>query len=209
MVDNFLTTRQRQDLIQNAGSAHRSVGNLQSSTDIVENDVSKQRSCGVLQTQVKGCSNFTLRNSYQSCPSLHSASTVENVHAQIKAVLPGLHVDQQIVAEHLVLTRYAAGGYYTEHTDGRRATVLMYLGGDGTEGATFFPNLGVRIEPKPGRALIFFPNTPQGEEKYCLSHAAEEVRSGEKWVAQVWLDTKARSKKAHGYLDLCKALQHQ
>lgn len=46
---------------------------------------------------------------------------------------------------------------------------------------------GLRIYPKPGRAILFFSRRPDGEEDKASLHAAEPVTMGEKWIATRWL----------------------
>mmetsp|Transcript_56708 Transcript_56708/g.168811 ORF Transcript_56708/g.168811 Transcript_56708/m.168811 type:complete len:109 (+) Transcript_56708:325-651(+) len=89
----------------------------------------------------------------------------------------------------MALTRYTTGGFYSKHADGRRATVLVYLGGgDVVGGATFFPHLDLRVQPVTGRALVFFPTFTDGLRKSEMVHAAEELEAGVKFVAQQWID---------------------
>merc|ERR1712232_471502 len=114
-----------------------------------------------------------------------------HVHRQINALLPGA---TELSHEPLVLNKYERGDYYYEHGDLRRATVLVYLNDNFTGGATFFPRINLRVKPKLGRALIFFPNrfgmrsdNLSSCMKPYMAHIAEEVLSGEKVTAQVWL----------------------
>jgi len=113
------------------------------------------------------------------------------VHRRINSLLPGL---TSLTREPLVLNKYERGDYYYEHDDFRRATVLIYLNDDFTGGATFFPQINLRVYPKLGRAVVFFPNRAgmpfadsSSSVKPYMSHIAEEVLSGQKITAQVWL----------------------
>ncbi|KAK9809953.1 hypothetical protein WJX72_002399 [[Myrmecia] bisecta] len=49
------------------------------------------------------------------------------------------------------------------------------------------PYPGLRIQPKQGRAILFWSRLPSGEEDSCSLHSAERVRRGEKWIATRWL----------------------
>lgn len=142
------------------------------------------------------------RRSQSSCPSASTATqdVVGRVHRKIDSVLPGL---ASTYREPVVLTRYKQGGHHNEHMDWRRATMLMYLNDNFTGGNTFFPQLGLRVQPKSGRAVVFFPNRNRLlDAKDYMSHASQELISGEKVIAQVWIG--ADVKQAVGSnLDTC------
>jgi len=112
--------------------------------------------------------------------------------------------------EHLELPqvgRYLTGEFYKPHydafdtssADGRRfaqnggqrvGTVLIYLNDVPQGGATFFSKLGLRIAPKQGTALIFFPATLSGQLDEQYLHAAETAQDI-KWVSQIWIRQRA------------------
>jgi prolyl 4-hydroxylase len=107
-------------------------------------------------------------------------------------------------AENLQVVRYLPGQYYKEHHDsccddndkciefirkaGQRViTVLIYLNNDFTGGYTYFKNLGVKLKPSPGDAIVFFPLAKGTRKCHPLAlHAGMPVISGTKWVANVW-----------------------
>lgn len=96
---------------------------------------------------------------------------------------------------------YRAGEGVSPHVDGKDATVLIYLTdrpgakgdvpyslgekGDEFGGATCFPEVGVRVPPEKGTALVYW-------SKYELLHYAEKVKQGEKWVCQLLVDFRIR-----------------
>lgn len=45
---------------------------------------------------------------------------------------------------------------------------------------------GLRVEPREGRAVIFWSRMPNGEEDKCSIHEAEKVVAGCKWIATRW-----------------------
>lgn len=51
-------------------------------------------------------------------------------------------------------------------------------------GCTFFPELRLRITPRKGQALLFFPAFLDGRRDPRALHAAEPA-VGRKWVAQL------------------------
>lgn len=106
-------------------------------------------------------------------------------------------------AEPLAVLRYLPGEQYRQHHDGlgstalardpfgaagnRAATVLAYLGTPAQGGATFFPMLGLRVEPRVGRLLVFENLGPAGQPAPASLHAGEPVQRGVKWLASLWL----------------------
>lgn len=105
-------------------------------------------------------------------------------------------------AEHLTILRYAPGQEYRPHRDylppaaiardrpqaGDRArTICVYLNAVAAGGATTFPVPGLRIDPLPGRAVIFDNLTPEGRPDPDSLHAGTPVDAGEKWLATLWI----------------------
>jgi len=131
------------------------------------------------------------------------------------------------------LARYTAGQQYVPHYDTpthgpdlsaqgsagaglRICTVLVYLRsvGEAAGGATYFPRLGLRVQPRRGCALVFFPATEDGRPDPDSLHAALPVVGGveprvgrdggkvgtggptglageEKWICTVWVRQRA------------------
>lgn len=103
--------------------------------------------------------------------------------------------------EPLVVLHYAPGEQYRPHRDylppsdptvngpgGQRAiTVCCYLNEGMQGGATAFPDLGLRVEPKQGSAVVFANVDAQGHPDPTSLHAGEPVRFGEKWLATSWI----------------------
>ncbi|CAN0073574.1 unnamed protein product [Discosporangium mesarthrocarpum] len=111
--------------------------------------------------------------------------------------------------EHLELPqqvgRYYTGQKYDKHWDAfdlstedgvrfaqnggqRVCTVLIYLNDVGPMGGgcTFFPELGLRIRPRKGMAVVFFPATLDGRLDPVALHTAEPAVET-KWVSQIWI----------------------
>ena len=101
------------------------------------------------------------------------------------------------------VARYQKEQYYLPHFDAfdvttapgreclltggqRVATVLMYLNDVPKKGGTFFPRLNLRVSPKKGKALIFFPCALGGFLDKLALHEAETAED-EKFVCQVWV----------------------
>lgn len=129
------------------------------------------------------------RYSYSSCvrdPKSSAAS--EELSRRIDELFEGRFPFEN--REPVVLVRYPEGGYYDHHLDMRRATVLTYLSDVTEGGATYFPHLGLRVQPRKGRALVFFPQNEHGHNVEELRHLAEENLGGDKWGATVWAHEK-------------------
>ena len=110
-------------------------------------------------------------------------------------------------AEYLQLLRYEPGQFYNTHHDYieyqterqmgvRTLTVFLYLNDVEAGGGTEFPLLGLTVQPKKGRAVIWpsvlneDPNAKDGR----TDHGALPVEAGIKYGANAWIhqrDTKA------------------
>mmetsp|Transcript_52288 Transcript_52288/g.77430 ORF Transcript_52288/g.77430 Transcript_52288/m.77430 type:complete len:162 (+) Transcript_52288:254-739(+) len=76
--------------------------------------------------------------------------------------------------------RFAANGGQ------RTVTVLIYLNDVASGGCTHFPSLNLRIKPKRGMALVFFPASIDGWLDRMALHAAEPAVDV-KYVSQMWI----------------------
>ncbi|KAH9375752.1 hypothetical protein HPB48_014636 [Haemaphysalis longicornis] len=122
-------------------------------------------------------------------------------------------------AEDLQVGNYGVGGHYSPHPDygepeepaetrdsvtgQRAATWLMYLSDVRRGGSTVFPELGLQVEAKAGRALFWINLLPEQKHgfhfehrfKYGLlsegdsrtTHGACPVLVGSKWIATKWI----------------------
>ena len=101
--------------------------------------------------------------------------------------------------EYLQILKYEKDEYYTKHHDylpnqslmqcGTRVlTVFMYLNDVEEGGATYFPNLGIKNEPKLGR-IIIWPNGLDSDASTIderTVHEAQPVNKGVKYAANAW-----------------------
>lgn len=109
------------------------------------------------------------------------------------------------LAEALQLVHYDVGQEYTAHHDfgyadfsnkaqpARFATLLLYLNEGMEGGATQFPRYvnaenpqGLHVEPKVGKAVLFYSQLPDGNMDDWSHHAALPVKKGEKWLMNLW-----------------------
>lgn len=120
---------------------------------------------------------------------------------------PQMDNNTRSLAEALQLVHYDVGQEYTAHHDfgyakynnekkqqpARFATLLLYLNEPEEGGATQFPrwanaetNEGLNVEPKRGKAVLFYSQLPDGNMDDLSQHAALPVRVGEKWLMNLW-----------------------
>ena len=107
-----------------------------------------------------------------------------------------------IQGEHLTVLHYLPGEQYRPHRDylppsalaerrpqaGQRLrTACVYLNVPSAGGETDFPQLGVRLTPKLGSAVIFDNLGDNGEPEPASLHAGLPVLAGEKWLATLWI----------------------
>lgn len=105
-------------------------------------------------------------------------------------------------AEQLTVLRYEPGQQYRPHRDylppgtiqmdrphagNRTRTVIVYLNAVEAGGATEFPVPGLRVEPFPGRAVVFDNLHADGSPDPDSLHAGTPVEVGEKWLATLWI----------------------
>ena len=96
--------------------------------------------------------------------------------------------------EPLQVTRYKTGGFYKPHQDvilkylpNIRQYTFIFALNDYEGGETSFPNLDIKFKLKKGDCLFF--HTLDNHEQYTSMalHAGEPVKSGEKWICNLWV----------------------
>lgn len=95
--------------------------------------------------------------------------------------------------EPLQVLSYLPGQQYKLHSDAlpagnqRIRTFLVYLNEDYDGGATFFPDLGLRVRGRAGDALMFV-NVDRDDRAHSRArHAGEPVTRGEKMLLSKWI----------------------
>ena len=97
--------------------------------------------------------------------------------------------------EHLQVLRYKPGGHYKPHQDTfsdtkgnkRMYTIILALNDDYEEGETEFPNLGKKYKLNAGDALFFHTLDNYELMTSKALHGGRPVKSGEKWVCNLWV----------------------
>jgi len=114
------------------------------------------------------------------------------------ARLAGFTLDH---CEPLTLLRYGPGEQYHPHRDyffpsapqlsqpggQRHSTVCVYLNEVAEGGQTVFPDKGVSVQPRRGRAVMFRSLRADGSPEPSSLHAGMPVLAGEKWLATAWI----------------------
>ncbi|XP_054155011.1 prolyl 4-hydroxylase subunit alpha-1-like [Oppia nitens] len=107
-------------------------------------------------------------------------------------------------AEPYNVIKYGVGGYYVNHYDvsvfrpvtveqyglpyDRIATWITYLSDVQASGATVFPRLDVRVEPRKGSAVFWFNLKSSGLVDWDTQHSGCPVLAGPpKWIATKWI----------------------
>lgn len=115
---------------------------------------------------------------------------VRAINARIAAV-SGTPIEN---GEPLAILRYSPGQEYKLHsdalpgTDGQRShTVIVYLNEGFSGGATDFPAIGLRVQPKAGMALLFANLRDDGLPDPLARHAGLPITQGAKWIATRWI----------------------
>ena len=127
---------------------------------------------------------------------------VINNIANISAELTGLPPENQ---EMLQVVKYEPGGTFFPHFDvcdspdqefcdkfnhysgQRRYTFLIYLNDDFTGGETEFVDIGLKIKPEIGKAILFPSVTADNQTIMPNSkHMGHEAHNGNKWICTKW-----------------------
>ncbi len=146
-----------------------------------------------------------LRNDYRNSSSMSFFQFQEDVWLRVvQRRLAALAGSAPLAdAEYLALLRYLPGEQYKPHRDylplsldaqqalnhpgQRTSTIFCYLSDVESGGATDFPILKQRIEPRRGRCVLFHNVKSKGVPDPDTLHAGLAVERGEKWLATLWI----------------------
>lgn len=125
----------------------------------------------------------------------HTNKTTRAIYTRISETLgiPTSHFEE------IQVGHYQPGQYYKKHSDDmlekadnpRCHTVLMYLNDVNEGGETSFPTYDLKVKPKRGEAIVFRPVAYRKDRGFesipQLEHEALAPKTGEKWIATVWV----------------------
>ena len=96
--------------------------------------------------------------------------------------------------EQLQVLRYKEGGHYNPHQDvfyqdknKRLYTFIIALNDEYEGGETAFPVINEKYKLKAGDALFFHTLDNYGLDTTDALHGGQPVKSGEKWVCNLWV----------------------
>jgi prolyl 4-hydroxylase len=158
----------------------------------------------VLNYDVNSNQKTKVDTDYRKCKQAwvpDSNNEVVQKLAKISQDLTNIPISHQ---EQTQVAYYEAGGQFKEHYDAcvyedkeycnninngageRRSTLLLYLNDDYVGGETEFVDLGLKIKPETGKAILFW--STDNDEKLLLKskHKANPIISGNKWIATKW-----------------------
>lgn len=165
---------------------------------IINQSVNKLEESQILEGKIK-----SIRNSSQ-----HWINKNDPIIKHIYQKISSMYNIPFENAEDMQVVRYLPNQYYNEHHDSccddnikcddfskksgqRILTVLIYLNNEFTDGQTYFPKLKLKIKPKTGSAIVFYPLAMNSSKCHPLAlHAGLPVSSGEKWIANLWFREK-------------------
>lgn len=95
---------------------------------------------------------------------------------------------QEFKPHHDYFDHESVGGKEALENGGQRmATLIMYLNSTEDGGETVFPEVGLKIIPKKGNAILFYNCQPDGKEDPLTLHGGAPVKQGTKWIATKWI----------------------
>jgi prolyl 4-hydroxylase len=95
-------------------------------------------------------------------------------------------VDDEFKAHTDYFEAYELEKFSTPTLGQRSWTFMMYLNEPEAGGATDFPNLGVSIRPRTGRAVIWNNMTLEGQPNPYTLHHGTPVKAGNKAIITKW-----------------------
>lgn len=138
--------------------------------------------------------NESATRTSSSC-MLRSAQT--SVVEEVEYRLAGLAQQPVEHLERLNMVRYAPGQFFAEHHDGkfRPATVFLYLNDlRDDDGETHFTELGLKVVPRRGCAVMWANQASDGSEDHRLLHAALAPRTQWKYGINAFFNVREMRK---------------
>jgi hypothetical protein len=177
-VDSFLTSEQ-------VGAIIRTYKKRKfSPTHVAGKDGSR-----VVDTNTRNVTEFSIVRNEKSMTDIHWCNfliaKIKNL-SQMYCNRNGVYERPEII-ETIDMLRYEKGGYYTKHIDDgpdtpRTLSIIIFLNNDYKGGNIEFNflNSSLKIEPGPGKAIIWPSN-------FLFPHAALKVEEGIRYALVSWL----------------------
>ena len=121
--------------------------------------------------------------------------TCEHVNKHIVNKCSSILRQDKFTFEPLHVVKYERGGFYRPHYDSsiyhvRPYTFIITLNDNYKGGETHFPNLNKTYKLEKGDALFFHNYTTDHLETTLSFHGGKEVLCGEKWIANLWINSR-------------------
>lgn len=180
-IDNFLTEKEVGDMLH-------SVTDWQQSKE--SGEIDKNGEGKTVLTSTRTSSTFWCNF---DCEKSDPSQQIRNKIATMLQI-PKTHF------EPIQLLRYNVGQKFVPHHDfsfqelslacgPRVMTFFLYLSDVDEGGATAFPDLGIAVTPKRGKALVWantLSSNPRSKDTR-MTHEAQVVKAGVKYAANVWV----------------------
>ena len=118
----------------------------------------------------------------------------ERIHDIAHRCLKHVGMEDCDNCESLQVLRYKPGGFYNPHQDAnmehankRKYTFILALNDEYEGGKTSFPVLNKSYRLHKGDALFFDTLDTWGRVNKKALHGGEPVKSGEKWICNLWV----------------------
>eukprot|EP00930_Biecheleria_cincta_P025292 TRINITY_DN18021_c0_g1_i2.p1 TRINITY_DN18021_c0_g1~~TRINITY_DN18021_c0_g1_i2.p1 ORF type:complete len:547 (-),score=69.59 TRINITY_DN18021_c0_g1_i2:61-1662(-) len=141
-----------------------------------------------------------LRTSKTAFLEHNESLALAKIHRRFADILNITDHELSMAGEPLQVVRYEQGQQYQVHHDftqltQRLATLLVYLDEPSEGGGTSFPRafgqVGMKVTPKRGSAILFYSQYPDGNLDEMALHAGMPVQQGVKRVCNLWLHSHA------------------
>jgi prolyl 4-hydroxylase len=153
---------------------------------------------GLLEAAADQTSN--LRRTSESSFCIFECNQDETLKRITKRAAELVGVPEQNI-EYIQLLKYGEGQYYKSHHDNnpnyfkmpmgpRIYTLFLYLSNVEEGGETDFPQLGLKVSPKKGGAVLWpsvQDGNPDGKSDMRTYHQALPVLKGMKYAANIWI----------------------
>jgi prolyl 4-hydroxylase len=99
---------------------------------------------------------------------------------------------KNVVIESIQVVHYETEGFFKEHYDSgetiqRDFTFIVALNDDYEGGETYFPYLKKSFKLEKGDILFFHNHNTDGSFSNLSLHGGKPVKSGEKWICNIWV----------------------
>lgn len=187
----------------------REVPNFLSSADC-DAIIKVAKSKGMVKSKVYTSTHDALDTNIRDSEQTWLNPTDDDVCKRLSDMVAGIVGIPSSHQESIQVVHYEIGGKYEPHYDacvedteackrldavggGRLLTAMVYLNDVEKGGHTHFPVINRSVTPEKGKLVIFTNLHRPSEDVISQSkHGGDPVRSGEKWIANIWIHLRPR-----------------